>query len=283
MIKIGTSGFSFKDWRGIVYPKKLQMKDAIFYYQEELGFDTVEINSTYYTLESERSFEGMDHKTGKGFEFVVKAYKGITHDPFDPRIKENRPGLKQAGEAIDRFIYSLQPINEHRKLGAVLLQFPVFFYPSHESYDYMLQCKEKFGDIPLVIEFRNKGWDKPETFEFLKKNKLAYCAVDEPQLPRLMPFVDEVTSPIAYLRFHGRNPHWFNTPVSERHNYLYSDRELKSFIPEIEKMNKHARTMFIFFNNCHAGQAAKNAVTLRSMLGLKPHESGLSPLLTGIR
>lgn len=59
MIKIGTSGFSFPDWRGTVYPKKLQPKDALAYYNNELGFDCVEINSTYYTLVSDKSFEGM--------------------------------------------------------------------------------------------------------------------------------------------------------------------------------------------------------------------------------
>jgi uncharacterized protein YecE (DUF72 family) len=268
MIRIGTSGFSFKDWLGVVYPKKLKLKDALCYYQDELGFDCVEINSTYYTLVSARSFEGMEEKTGPGFEFVVKGYRGITHDPFDNRLKDKKPTLRQAHENIKRFIYSIQPLKEKKKLGAVLLQFPVFFYPGSGSRDYLIQCKELFSGIPLVIEFRNCAWAKPPTFEFLREQHLAFCAVDEPQLPRLMPFIDEVTSSIGYLRFHGRNKHWFNTPVDERHNYRYSEQELKDFLPEIKKMDKESKTLYIFFNNCHAGLAAKNAMMLRDLLGL---------------
>ena len=103
MIKIGTSGFSFQDWRGPVYPKDLQPRDALNYYEEKLGFDCVEINSTYYTLVSTKSFEGMEKKTGHGFEFVVKAYKGITHDPFDTRFKTEKPTIKKAFQLIGIF------------------------------------------------------------------------------------------------------------------------------------------------------------------------------------
>lgn len=269
-LKLGTSGFSFKDWRGVVYPKKMPMGDALTYYQDELGFEAVEINSTYYTLVSERSFAGMERKTGPGFEFVVKAYRGITHDPFDERLGKDRLTLDQARENIEKFKYSLRPLTEAGKLGAVLLQFPVFFYPSKASDDYLIECRKMFGAIPLVIEFRNKGWSHPPSFAFLRKHSLAYCTVDEPHLPRLMPFVNKVTSDIAYMRFHGRNREWFNAPIAKRHNYLYSTEQLKGFVPEIEKMSSEAKKTFVFFNNSHAAYAARNAITLRELLGLKP-------------
>ena len=83
-----------------------------------------------------------------------------------------------------------------------------------------------------------------------------------------MPFVNEVTSDIGYLRFHGRNTNWFNAPTSERYNYLYSNEELKGFIPEIEKMEKNSERAYIYFNNCHAGKAVRNAQTLKDKLGL---------------
>jgi len=268
MIKIGTSGFSFKDWLGTIYPEKLSSKEMLTYYEQQLRFDCVEINSTYYTLISDKSFLSTANKTSKNFEFVVKGYKGITHDPFDNRLKEQKVSIKTAKENTEKFIYSIQPLKEKNKLASVLLQFPVFFYPSNESNDYLLQCKEWFKDIPLVIEFRNNAWAKKETFEFLKKNKLGYCAVDEPKLQRLMPFINEVTSDIGYIRFHGRNPNWFNVSAGERYNYLYSETELKSFIPEINKMDNKAKKTYIFFNNCHAGSAIKNAIMLKKMLGI---------------
>ena len=265
MIKVGTSGFSFKDWRGEVYPKDLQPKDALGAYQE-LGFNCVEINATYYALMSDKSFAGMEAKTKPGFEFSVKGYKGITHDPFDSRLGDKKPSLKKAGEDLEKFLYSIQPIKEKNKLSAVLFQFPVFFYPTKENFDYLSGCRETLKDVPLVAEFRNIAWAKGETFDFLKKNGIGFCAVDEPKIPRLMPFINEVTSDVGYIRLHGRNPNWFNASLEERYNYSYSDKELKSFIPEIKKTAGKSKKTFVFFNNCHGGHAAKNAIKLIEML-----------------
>lgn len=277
MIKIGTSGFSFKDWYGTVYPEKLQPRNTLNYYEQELKFDCVEINSTYYTLLSDKSFQGMEEKTGPGFEFVVKGYRGITHDPFDTRLGEKMPSLEKAFEDTDKFIYSIGPLNKKNKLGAVLLQFPFFFEPADKTKDYIISCREKFSEIPLVIEFRNRKWAGSETISFLKENNLGYCAVDEPKLPGLMPFINEVTSDTGYVRLHGRNQNWFNAPVEERYNYSYSDSELKEFIPEINKINSKAKKTYVFFNNCHAGSAARNARKLKELLGLTTNNFNLSP------
>lgn len=162
----------------------------------------------------------------------------------------------------------MKPLIDKNKIGAVLLQFPVFFYPREESKQYILECKKWMKDVPLVIEFRNRAWAKKETFDFLRQNNFGYCVVDGPKLPRLFPFINEITSDIAYLRFHGRNPNWFNSPVEERYNYFYTKEELGSFIPEIKKMNQSAKKMYVFFNNCHAGSAARNALMLTNMLEL---------------
>jgi len=265
LVKIGTSGFSFPDWRGVVYPRNIEPKDALQYYERELGFDTVEINFTYYTLPGVKTIEGLVRKTTEKFDFVVKGFKGMTHDPFDNRL-EKRPEMAEVKEAFGKFLYSMKPLIESKKLGGILLQFPVFFYPLSESRDYILQCKEWLGDLPLVIEFRNRAWARPETFAFLRHNGLAYCMVDEPKLPRLMPLVEEVTSSIGYLRLHGRNENWFNVPTSQRYNYSYSDSELREFIDPIKKIHQKAQKGYIFFNNCHAGAAARNALQMKSLL-----------------
>jgi len=102
----------------------------------------------------------------------------------------------------------------------------------------------------------------------LEENNLGYCCVDEPSLPELVPFVPRITSSIAYFRFHGRNTNWFNVPVSERYNYLYSDKELKKFVPVIQSSEAAAEKTYCFFNNCHNGQAAKNALKIKSLLGI---------------
>ncbi len=275
MIRIGTSGFVFPDWKGIVYPKKLRAEDALYYYCDELGFDTVEINATYYSLLSAKAFSSMENKTRPGFEFVVKAYRGITHNYFDPILAHNKPTLPQVNDYIGKFMSSLVPLREKGKLGAVLLQIPVYFTPDADSRDYILMCKEKLKDVPLAIEFRNRQWSVPETFEFLRNNGLANCVVDEPKLPRLMPFVNETTSGISYIRLHGRNKNWFNSTREERYNYLYSDEELVGFVPEIKKAEKNSTKAHVFFNNCHSGSAIKNALRLKELLGFNTREGKL--------
>lgn len=265
-IRIGTSGFSFPDWHGTVYPENLKKQEELVYYNKNLGFDCVEINATYYTLISEKVSKTMIGKTDINFEFIVKCYKGITHDPFDYRI-EKKPDEKILDEYFERFILSLDPFVKEKKLGCVLLQFPVFFYPNNQSKEYLLKCKEKFKNFHLIVEFRNSAWVKNDTFDLLKKNNLGFCVVDEPQLKNLMPFVNKVTSDIAYLRLHGRNKNWFNAKdTASRYDYFYNDEELQGFFPDIEKMSKNSFKTYIFFNNCHAGSAAKNAIRMKELL-----------------
>ncbi|PKL91077.1 MAG: DUF72 domain-containing protein [Candidatus Goldiibacteriota bacterium HGW-Goldbacteria-1] len=266
-IKIGTSGFSFPDWRkGVIYPQGLSQKEELLYYSKELEFDTLEINASYYTIMAEKTIAAIEQKTPDNFEFVVKGYRGFTHDPFDTRLGAKKPSIQKAFLDIEKFISSLSPLREAEKLGCVLLQFPVFFNPSAESFEYICSCRKAFKEIPLVIEFRNKSWAKDDTFDFLRGNDLGYCAVDEPKQPRLMPFINEITSGTAYFRLHGRSDKWFNAPMEERYNYLYSDDELSDFIPEIKKMASNAVKTYIFFNNCHAGSAVKNAQRLKQLL-----------------
>jgi uncharacterized protein YecE (DUF72 family) len=262
MIKIGTSGFSFPDWKGAVYPVSIREGDMLPFYEKELGFDVVEVNFTYYTLPSQKSLAAMSHKTSNGFEFVVKSFKGMTHEIWD----------KETGSRIDnqetfkKFKYGLVPLIEEKKLTCVLAQFPYGFFPNRENLSYLGRFKEEMADIPLVFEFRNQAWLKEQTFQFLEKNGIGFCIVDEPKLPQLMPYLPRATSEIGYFRFHGRNSNWFNVPTSVRYDYLYSEKELEGFIPDIKDISKKTGKTLIFFNNCHAGSAAKNAAQMAKLL-----------------
>lgn len=267
MIKVGTSGFSFPDWVGTAYPPGTGRSGMFSSYCGGLGFDTVEINYTYYRMPSQRAMAALGGKAPEGFEFVVKAFKGMTHDPFDPRL-EKKPGADEVRGYFTRFVQAMEPLRRQGKLGAVLLQFPVFFCPSDRTLAYLGAAKEWLGDIPVAVEFRTGAWADDRTFSFLRENELAYCAVDEPRLPRLMPFLNKITSSLAYVRLHGRNPNWFNAPVAERYDYLYSEDELEELAPEIERMGSSAEKCYVFFNNCHRGSAAKNALMMKKILGL---------------
>lgn len=262
MIKIGTSGFSFPDWKGTIYPKNIKERDMLSFYEKEMGLKALEVNFTYYSLPSQKSFEAMSKKVTKDFEFVVKAYKGLTHD-----IKD-----KNTGQVVDnreiflKFRYSLTPLIEDGKLACILAQFPYGFFPNKENLGYLERFREEMGEIAMVFEFRNQAWLRNEIFNFLREREIGFCIVDEPKLPKLMPYIPRATSGIGYFRFHGRNPNWFNSPISVRYDYLYSESELKEFIHDIREISKKTGKTLIFFNNCHAGSAARNAIQLAKLL-----------------
>jgi uncharacterized protein YecE (DUF72 family) len=262
MIKIGTSGFSFPDWKGTIYPHGLSERDMLSFYERELGFGALEVNFTYYTLPSQKSFSAMSKKTSKGFEFVVKSFKGMTHE-----IRDRETGVMVDNqETFKKFKYSLLPLIEDGKLACVLAQFPYGFFSNRGNLEYLERFKEEMREIPLVFEFRNQIWLREGTFQFLEERNIGYCIVDEPKLPKLMPYLPRATSEIGYFRFHGRNPNWFNVPTSVRYDYLYSEKELKEFIPDIGDVSQKTAKTLIFFNNCHAGSAAKNAAQMAKLL-----------------
>jgi len=262
MIKVGTSGFSFPDWKGTVYPEGIREKDMLPFYEKELGFNVLEVNFTYYTLPSQKSLAGMAQKTSANFEFVVKSFKGMTHEIWD---KENQTRIDHQ-ESFRKFKYGLVPLIEEKRLACVLAQFPYGFFPNRENLGYLDEFKEEMGNIPLVVEFRNKSWLKEATFQLLEKKEIGFCIVDEPKLPQLMPYHPRATSEIGYFRFHGRNPNWFNVPMKVRYDYLYREEELKEFVPGIKEISKKTAKTLIFFNNCYSGSAAKNAAQMAKLL-----------------
>ncbi len=269
MIKIGTSGFSFPDWKGTVYPLGIRERDMLSFYEKELRFNALEVNFTYYTLPSQKSFMAMAEKTSQEFEFVVKSFKGMTHE-----IRDKGTGaIVNNQEIFKRFKYSLLPLIEEGKLSCVLAQFPYGFFPNRENFDYLERFKNEMTDIPLVFEFRNHVWLKEGTFQFLEKNGIGFCIVDEPKLPKLMPYLPRATSEIGYFRFHGRNTNWFNVPIKVRYDYLYSEEELREFIPGIQDISKKTAKTLIFFNNCYSGSAAKNAAQMAKLLMGHSNES----------
>lgn len=263
MIKIGTSGFSFQDWIGTIYPSGIKNGDMLEYYEKHLGFKIAEINSTYYTIPSQKSFEGMMRKTSKSFEFTVKAHKSLTHEIRDKdtgKIVDNK-------NAFERFLYAIEPLKKEGRLTAILAQFPYSFHATKDNYNYLKTFKDRLADIPLVVEFRNYYWHNERSLKFLKENTIGYCIVDEPRLKGLMPYNPAVTTDIGYFRLHGRNTNWFDAPTSVRYDYLYTQDELKSFMSDIKNIANSARKTIVMFNNCHAGKAARNALEMIEMLG----------------
>src|SRR4030066_2081790 len=130
MIKLGTGGFYCAAWKGTVYPPDLREKEMLSFYEKELGFNALEVNFTYYTLPSQKSFAAMSEKTSGGFEFVVKSFKGMTHE-----IRSRETGeMIDNRETFEKFRYSLAPLIAEGKLASVLAQFPYGFFSSKENF-----------------------------------------------------------------------------------------------------------------------------------------------------
>ncbi len=269
MIKVGTCGFKFKDWTGVVYPEKLPEKEWLIYYDQVLGMDTVEIDASYYTLLSPRVSEAWIRKTSPGFTFAVKCHQEMTLNEkgkVDPLSVDN-------AAVFERFLAGFAPLEKNGRLLCYLAQFGPLFWKSDRALEYLHLFRERFSDRPLVVEFRHQSWlegeEAAKTLEFLSREGLGYAAVDEPRLRTLAPFVPAATTDLAYFRLHGRSKQWFGAGAQQRYNYFYSDQELREFIPALRHWEGQSRVTLVYFNNCHAGAALKNAVQLKTMLGLE--------------
>jgi uncharacterized protein YecE (DUF72 family) len=225
-------------------------------------FDAVEIDSTYYAIPKPSLFESMVRRTPPGFQFAVKAPGSVTHAPAGSAIPI---------EDVDAFHACVAPLIVSGKLGAVLAQFPSTFRPGRESRARLVALRERWRDLPIVAEFRHRDWQTASALKVLRELGIGWCNVDEPRLPSLMLPGAESTSPIGYVRFHGRNAEkWWKQEHSpaERYDYLYRDEELTPWLPRISAIAKRARDTYVFFNNHRNGQAATNARQMAEMLGV---------------
>ncbi len=253
-ILIGTSGFSYNDWVGPVYPPDLPKEDWLRFYAQE--FPTCELNFSYYRIPDPRTLARMADKVGTGFLFSVKAFQGITHE------------REEADPLIRQFVAALSPLQEAEKFACVLAQFPNSFHRNPANWDYLRRLREGFGELPLVVEFRAQDWLAEPTFDELRALRLGFCCVDEPRLKGLMPPVAVATGPVAYVRFHGRNAAkwWQHDEAWQRYDYAYSDDELLEWLPKIRQLDEEAPLTLIYMNNHWQGQAVGTARQLRKLL-----------------
>jgi uncharacterized protein YecE (DUF72 family) len=256
-------------------------------------FNLVEVDSSYYALLNEKASRLWVERTSEGFVFDVKAFRLFTQHPTPlsalpkdirselPQGLKEKPSVYQrdlpremVNELWGRFEQALLPLDSAGKLGTVLFQFPPWFYPGNEQRDYILSCKEKLPQYRLAVEFRHNSWvnenNRQRTMDFLRQNDLPFVCVDEPQgFKSSVPPMVEATSDIGLIRFHGRNREMWEKKdigVAERFNYLYSEDELREWVPGIKELAAKTRQLHVLFNNCYADKAVVNARQIGYML-----------------
>lgn len=254
-ILIGTSGYYYDDWKEIFYPKALKKGDYLSFFAEH--FNVVELNFSFYRIPSVRQTRQMIEKARGRLEFVVKAYREITHE-----ISENA-----INKILPQFLAGIGPFFESGKLGAILLQFPQSFRYVNENRIYLKSLLEALSVYPVSVEFRHKEWLKASVYQSLRILDTGIVCVDEPSLPSLIPPTATVTSKLGYIRFHGRNKkYWYKGNSATRYDYLYGREELEEWLPKIYDLSSKTEKLFVFFNNHSKSQAVTNAKMLINLI-----------------
>ncbi len=233
---LGCSGYFYRDWRGKFYPPELKPSRWLRYYAE--FFDTVELNSTFYSFPKVQNLKRFYRETPEGFVFSVKMNRTVTH------LRRMR-----GTEELVRDFYRTVREGLGEKLRCVLFQMPPSYRYSPENLQRILdQLQPEFVN---VVEFRHRSWWCPEVTSALRDAGVVFCSVSSPELPEEL----VETASVAYVRFHGRES-WYR--------YRYSDEELAEWARRIK--SAQAREFYLYFNNDYNANAVENCRKLRELL-----------------
>lgn len=279
MLLVGTSGWSYKDWVGPVYPQELATQPGRWLEHYLQRFPTVEVNSTFYRLPGERTVEGWVEKARKAgdFEFSLKAPQDVTHTAM---VQGDHAMVR---ELLERFHGAvLAPLKEAGLLGAVLLQLSPHLHGGEGQLRMVGTALEALAarDVPVAVEFRHRTWLeerelREDAKELLQQHGAALCAVDGPSFPPML----RALGHHAFVRFHGRRRDvWFargaerttEDDLPARYDYLYSAAELEPWARVLRDNEARFERIRVYFNNHPRGQAVRNAEELMGMLGQAP-------------
>ena len=259
MIHIGPAGWSYKDWEGTVYPQKPGKNFDPLEYLARF-FNTIEINSSFYRPPAPSTTKAWVNRVSanKKFTFTAKLHRLFTHE----RGKATKKDEKE-------FHDGMKPFMKAEKLGGLLLQFPWSFKNTVDDRVYLAELLEKFSKYPLVLEVRHASWNTPAMYEWLEERGVGICNIDQPMFSKSIKPAALTTSPVGYVRLHGRNyQNWFRekAPRDERYNYLYTHDELDPWLKRIKDVAKHTRETYVITNNHFRGQAVVNALEIDAAL-----------------
>lgn len=262
-IRVGPAGWSYEDWKGIVYPTDIRRGGHPAAFLAHL-FDTIEINATFYRPPDPRHAALWVRHVAEHphFKFTAKLWERFTH------AREPGPTEREARLVRD----GLAPLVEAGRFGALLIQFPWRFKRTPENRTWLGHLVDWFEGLPLAVELRHISWDCDAVYEGFRARGVAFCNIDQPQLSDSIGPTAHVTAPLAYVRFHGRNEaNWFREDAGRnaRYDYLYAPSELASWVDKIESMRNRADEIYVVTNNHYRGQAVVNALEVQHDLGVR--------------
>jgi uncharacterized protein YecE (DUF72 family) len=300
-IRIGTCSFADEALTKVFYPRGLRSGvERLGYYATV--FDTVEIDSTFYRLQPPETVARWAGAVPDGFVFHVKAFApmtrhGVRHEALpeplasmlapDERGRVERMPRAARAVAFRLFREMVEPLREAGKLGSILLQLAPYVVPKPQSWEYLEWARAQLDGYDVQVEFRHASWfdegRRAETLSFLEAHGLGNVIVDAPrsEARNLIPTVVALTSPTAYVRFHGRNARTWNVrggSAAERFDYFYEDAELREWVEPMRRLSQEAEQAFALMNtNAYgphphdpgrpAAQGPENGLALARVLG----------------
>ncbi len=273
-VRIGTAGWSYKDWEGIFYPSGMQHRKMHPLEYLARFFDTTEINTSFYGPIKAQLAKVWCRKVvavNPDFLFTAKLYRAFTHSPNAVMEPTSAASIRPTDEDEFRTREGLDVLAGEGRLGALLIQFPVSFKNTSLNREYLDRLLRQFIEYPCVVEVRDSSWDNAETLAAFAQKNVAFCNIDQPVLGKSLAPTEHVTAPIAYIRLHGRNyDQWFDSDNrNDRYNYLYNERELEGWKARIENVAEKALTTYVITNNHFESKAGVNALELKAMVTRK--------------
>jgi uncharacterized protein YecE (DUF72 family) len=273
-IRIGTAGWSYKDWEGIFYPPGMRQRRVHPLEYLARFFDTAEINTSFYgplKPELAKLWSMRVAAVNPRFLFTAKLYRAFTHSPVPVMEPTSAATIRPTDEDEIKTREGLDALASHGKLGALLIQFPVSFKNTSLNREYLERLLRQFIEYPRVVEVRDSSWNNPDTLAEFARQNVGFCNIDQPVLGKSLAPTEHVTAPIAYVRLHGRNyDQWFDSDNrNDRYNYLYKERELDSWKERIENVAHRAQTTYVITNNHFESKAGVNAIELKAMISGK--------------
>ena len=270
-IRVGTAGWSYKDWEGIFYPPGMRHRKVHPLEYLARFFDTAEINTSFYgPLKPElaklwcRRVSAINSR----FLFTAKLYRAFTHSPIAVMEPTSAATIRPTDEDEIQTREGLDALASERKLGALLIQFPVSFKNTSLNREYLERLLRQFIEYPRVVEVRDSSWNNSDTWAEFARQNVAFCNIDQPVMGNSLAPTGHVTAPIAYVRLHGRNyDQWFDSDNrNDRYNYLYKEKELEDWKERIESVAQRAQTTYVITNNHFESKAGVNAIELKGMI-----------------